>query len=352
MPPERAGPAQPTAAATAALVPGAPKRTPRRPPAQARIALRRRAGPQPRFVWRPALLALLGKMPDGKLARKAGVTRETVFMERRRRGIAAFQAHVRHLWTAESIALLGTASDGDVAAALGVSPGAIFYQRQRLGIPPFVPPPYHRRPHFRWQARHLALLGTMSDQRLAARLHVSDSTVRRQRQRRGIPAFRRRSSDVAWTAEMLELLGRVPDPEVARRHGIPLKAVKTKRRQLGLRQPVGWGALLDTPKLRQILSRPSSEVRRRTGIGWHTICQLRRRLGIEARPLLRRWQPAELAMLGTAPDHQLAERLQRSVTAVRRRRRALHLPRHGSRRDDARRGDAVPSPPDPSASNS
>jgi hypothetical protein len=173
---------------------------------------------------------------------------------------------------------------------------------------------------------NLALLGTMSDQRLAARLHIGRSTVRYQRQRHQIPPFRFRSPEVEWTAEMLALLGRVRDPEVARRHGIPLKAVKTKRRQLGIPTPVEWGALVATAELRQALLLPSTEVRRRTGLGWHTICRLRRKLGIEARPLTRFWQPAELALLGTAPDREIAERLGRSVRGVRRKRGKLHIP--------------------------
>jgi hypothetical protein len=265
-------------------------------------------------------------MPDGKLARMAGVSKETVFMERHRRGIAASQPHARHAWTAESIALLGTASDGEVGAALGISGSAVYHQRRLRGIAPFTEAPYLREPEFRWTAEDVALLGTMSDGELAASLQISAGTVSRERRRLRIPAYRFKSPDVEWTAEMLELLGRVPDAEVARRHGIPVKAVKGKRRQLDIPCPVEWGAYLPTDELRRLLALPSSEVRRRAGLHSTTILRLRDKLGIETLPLWRPWQPAEIALLGTAPDDEVATRLGRSVGGVRRKRWKLHIP--------------------------
>jgi hypothetical protein len=205
-----------------------------------RRAPRRRPELQRSFVWPRPLLALLGKISDTRLARLAGVSRETVFFERQRRKTDASQPHLRYEWTAETISLLGTAGDAQVAAMLGITRGAVFRQRLLLGIPPHTPAP-HQVPEYHWEAEDLALLGKMPDQQLAARLGISAGTVCRQRHRLKIPAYRFRSPDVAWTAEMLELLGILPDPEVARRLGIPVKTVKWKRRQLDLPCPVELG---------------------------------------------------------------------------------------------------------------
>jgi hypothetical protein len=295
--------------------------------ADQQLALRRRSPLQQPFAWPKALLALLGKVPDDTVARLAGVTRDTVYYERHRRRIPATEIHVRCDWTPEAVALLGTASDATVAAALGTSGSSVQRQRRLLGIPSFAPPPYPRLPQIQWGPEEIALLGTMSDEKLARKLGVSRDTVCRQRHLRNIPPFRSRRPDAQWTPAMLELLGKLPDPELAQRFGITVKAIKGKRRQLAIPCPVTWGAIVPTATLRRLLGAPATEVRRRTGLGLHTIAELRRKLGIQARRLTRPWQDAEIALLGTAPDQEIAQRLGRTVSAVYGKRRHLQVRR-------------------------
>jgi len=188
-------------------------------------------------------------------------------------------------------------------------------------IPPYVPPPHEPIGAYRWTPEDLALLGAMSDRQLAARLGVSRAAVALQRRRRQIPTFRPRPPDRVWSEEMLALLGQVPDPQAARRFRIPLAAVKKKRQRLGIPGPVDRGEVLAAAGWRELLALPSTEVRRRTGISWQTIRRLREQLGITPPAASRRWQAAEIALLGTAPDAEVARQLGRSVAAVESRRR-------------------------------
>jgi hypothetical protein len=166
-PPHRRGPRRRAAARRVAAAP-------RRPGVVRRAVLQRP------FAWRPELLALLGKIPNRQLARKAGVRMETVFFERQRRGIAAYHIHVVHDWRAASLALLGTerrrrgggarhlAGHGEPQAARARHPAEFSAPvRAAAGDPLDARGP--------GPARH------MSDERLAARLHVASSTVSRKR---------------------------------------------------------------------------------------------------------------------------------------------------------------------------
>jgi hypothetical protein len=85
----------------------------------------------------------------------------------------------------------------------------------------------------RWTAEELALLGTMPDDVVAARIGKTMVAVSLMRRRMGIinPAADR------WTAEDIALLGTLPDGEVARLAGRSRTAVTQKRCQLGIANP-------------------------------------------------------------------------------------------------------------------
>jgi hypothetical protein len=95
-------------------------------------------GPIPnQFRWPRRLARLLGKVPDAKLAAKAGIGPSTVGAERSRRGIPPCKPKVPWFdWTPDRVALLGAESDKHVAAHLGLSPAAVGRKRRILGIPP------------------------------------------------------------------------------------------------------------------------------------------------------------------------------------------------------------------------
>jgi hypothetical protein len=58
----------------------------------------------------------------------------------------------------------------------------------------------------------------------------------------------------------------------------------------------------------------------------NSIADKRLQLGIPALPQLRRWTPAELALLGRLPDSEVARRTGREPSYVRRKRRLSGIP--------------------------
>lgn len=91
-----------------------------------------------RFRWPARALALLGRVSDAEVARRAGCSRDTVSSERRRRGIVPFfSCRPPFEWTDTRLSLLGTAIDAQVAAELGIAKQSVGVKRRSLGIPPF-----------------------------------------------------------------------------------------------------------------------------------------------------------------------------------------------------------------------
>jgi hypothetical protein len=86
-----------------------------------------------RARWKPALIALLGKVPDAEVARQAGVTSGAATQMRHALGIRAHRP--KDQWRHDEIARLGTASDREIARQLpGRSLEAVKLKRRKLGI--------------------------------------------------------------------------------------------------------------------------------------------------------------------------------------------------------------------------
>ena len=124
-----------------------------------------------------------------------------------------------------------------------------------------------------WTDEMLAALGSDKDAVLAERWGTTAKTVNLQRNRLAIPAF----GHVVWTNDMLAALGHATDAELAARWGISKASVVAKRGALHI-------APLDASRGKATQ---------------HT------------------WTPAEILLLGTAPDAQVAAQLQLSAAAVR-----------------------------------
>jgi hypothetical protein len=148
-------------------------------------------------------------------------------------------AHTCDHWTAEEERLLGTRPDREVAQLLHRTVRAIESQRHRLGI--------YRQPSIRlktrrWKPAALALLGTRTDPKLADRLGRTEGSVRVQRRKLGIPAFDQHRSANArksyplkpWTSREQALLGTMWDRKVAARIGRSEISVRMQRRKLGI----------------------------------------------------------------------------------------------------------------------
>jgi hypothetical protein len=283
---------------------------------------------RPRTIrWPPRLARLLGKLPDGEVARLAGVNFRTVANERKRRGIPpAHPLRPRVQWTEAMIALLGTAIDKDVAAELGIPLHCVVLKRLFEGIPPFGHSTWRRRTF--WTPRRLALLGTAPDAKIARRLGISTSAVSYRRRRLGIAPFAPLPPRPRWTRAMLRLLGLASDPAVATRLGLSARTVRRERRQRGIPPYERHrDKLVRTAKLAAFLRRPTGEVCRRAGLRRGTVYQLRKELGVPTPPRPSAWTPRALAQLGKLPDAVLARQLGLSVAWVARKRQQQGLGR-------------------------
>ncbi len=100
----------------------------------------------------------------------------------------------------------------------------------------------------RWTAQADALLGTATDNTIAAQLGVTLDAVNARRRKLGIATFS--AGPLAWTAEMEALLGTDTDPAIAKRLGVNAHQVRFRRQQLGIGSAQLW-----SQRLRQEIAR-------------------------------------------------------------------------------------------------
>ncbi len=283
-----------------------------------------------RYAWAEESVALLGTMSDPRLARKLGVSPQTVLSERKRRGIASFRARgPRVEWTQERIDLLGTDTDRNVAEILGIGRASVALKRAQLGIPASCAP-RGGGVRFQWSPTSEALLGKMPDRAAAEHLGLSLTTVWVRRRALGIAPFKP-SHDVEWSPEKIELLGRVADAELARRWGTVEATVQRKREELG-RAPLRFRSgptEIRGARAQELLDRlgkvPDVEIAEDLGLTRGAVGKLRRRLGISAYHPVEHWSASEIELLGTLPDLKVADRIGRSRKAVTQKRRKLRI---------------------------
>lgn len=291
-----------------------------RGPADEEVRLRGDRHPN-RFRWPQRLAALLGRIPDAAVAKRAGLNRKTVQEERRRRRIPPSVEKAPPVdWTSQKVRLLGKLTDVELARQWGIHPHTVMSKRRSLGIPPSDP---SRSREFDWTDRSLRLIGKLPDSKVAQQLGISRSTVRLKRREMGIPS--RAVGPLQWTPEMIALLGNVSDPQAARRLGISKSAVAKKPSELGI-APLGRRRfpLTRGPEMRELLRvMGNEELRRSFGIGSPTAAQLRAELVVPAPPPpsrkgipQHRWTARERALVGKLPDATVAARVGVSPAAV------------------------------------
>ena len=251
-----------------------------------RVKIQREARHPLQLRWSAKASKLLGRVPDARLARKLGISLDAVQRERRRRAIEPFRPrHPDIQWTPKMMQLLGTDIDRSVAERLGLPTYSVRHKRQRMGIPPHGDVPEQRHAHaFTWAKNKIALLGTDSDRKIAARLGTNMAVVASQRRLLGVPSFYPQKR-ILWTKEMTALLGKITDWKIAAKYGISRGSVARARLMRGLKPCVETRPVKRTPNLKRILHLPLRVICRCLKISTETVARLRRELGV--RPPVR-----------------------------------------------------------------
>ncbi len=186
--------------------------------------------------WTPKRLAMLGAMPDAKVAEKLGVTPNAIYQKRHKVGIAAFGKSTKqkkHKWTAKQVKMLGRLTDAQVAQIVGVSSGAVHQKRMVMGIDAPKERRRGRKPR-RWTKRELAMLGKIPDPILARKLGIARNGIHEKRMQLGIPSVFGQQVKLRWTARRVAKLGKIPDSELAREIGVSTVTVSAFRRRRGI----------------------------------------------------------------------------------------------------------------------
>ncbi|MDP4624224.1 MAG: hypothetical protein NWT08_03690 [Akkermansiaceae bacterium] len=191
-----------------------------------------------RLNWTKENLALLGTRTDREVAEIMNASPGRVTIKRLSLGIESYaiSSNSWHTWTDEEIAMLGTDHDPAVAEKIGISTRSVSLKRRQLGIRSFLKRKAVIRPRrylSDWKAKETALLGTMTDKDLAARLNLSPSAVRLKRLSLGIAPFRKRAASTGiWTPAVMARIIKEPSAALARELGVSRQRVHQKRKEL------------------------------------------------------------------------------------------------------------------------
>lgn len=235
----------------------------------------------------------MGKMSDGAVAKKWGVSAAMVLKHRRRFKIPAFgsvpKARRGPALLKPHLHLLGQVTDAEIARLAGCNVDLVQDARNRAGIPKAArkqpkaerepKPDRRRRPRITFGSEPWhPLLGTMPDTDIASRedCNLSSSAVHLHRKRFGIAAFE------APKVERVEKAQKVKVPAANVNHG---------RRGRHAREPAPWHA--------DVATMTDFEVVAKWSVGVDSVARVRRRLGM---PQNR----------GVGPDAKLRARRQKA----------------------------------------
>ncbi|GAB0151095.1 hypothetical protein [Marinobacterium sp. BA1] len=182
-----------------------------------------------RYEWTEEAIALLGTMPDRKLAEKLGVSLAVVRGRRIKEGIARSGSKKRHKWTKEELALLGTDTDQRIADRLGLDRIQVMNKRIYEEIQAFTPRPEPKDTALKYKD----LLGTDTDKKIGKKIGCSTARVTQLRKELGIAAYSK-SSEVVWGNSDDALLGTMSDRKVAGVLGLSASRVMQRRHKLGI----------------------------------------------------------------------------------------------------------------------
>lgn len=229
----------------------------------------------------------------------------------------------RITWDRSKLALLGTMADATLAAKLGVTRTTVTNKRLELKIAAFVTQKDHK-----WKPADKKLLGVISDLHLSKKLGICSSQVRNMRLKLGIKAYQNKTD---FPDEAVKLLGVEPDSHISELFGVSAALVARERAQRCIaRAPhpargdlslpkkaikdIGW--LLDSMVAKKH-SVPVTAVRKYRKVHGIPVCEDRNRKPL---PVMA------FALLGTMSDGDLAKRFGGSAGLYRMRRISLGIP--------------------------
>lgn len=243
-------------------------------------------------------------------------------------------------WTKKELSQLGKLSDAELARQIGVTTTTVRTKRCLLGIPPLRP-----RDPMKWRAKDIALLGKRPDFEVARMLGIYRKAVINKRHELGIPSYARTSEFWhTWTKREISMLGKMTDRELAERIGIQPMCVTSKRRLVGVPAFIKHekhrpGRRLDdwtTEETALLGTMADREVAERINVSWGAVRKKRISLGIE--PFRQGggwphgiWTEAVLSRLGKVPHSVIARDIGVSRERVRQKCQELGIPRRFSR---------------------
>jgi hypothetical protein len=133
-----------------------------------------------RRQWKPAEIAMLGKVSDKEVSRQTGWRRNVIAAKRKKLGIV-YQAALVRPWRRAEDKLLGTGSDRDVAKMLSRSIHSVSMRRRKLRIK-------QANPNYRyWTNREDRFLRIGTIDQAARRLRRTAAAIKHRRVRLGLP---------------------------------------------------------------------------------------------------------------------------------------------------------------------
>lgn len=209
-------------------------------------------------------------------------------------------------WTESTIALLGTMSDSKLAKQLCISTRAVYAKRTKLGIGSLN----HKGD---WTPENLALLGTMFDAELGEKMGIGSGAVSQKRNKLGIASYGPSHKSVVIPSSIDADLGKLSDAVIAKSIGVSITSVVKYRKRKGIKTSYKTPGTLPEEAYPLLGTETDAALAERFGVSRGWIAECRYRLGIErvtltAEHLTRVKLPESImAQLGTASDESLAK---------------------------------------------
>lgn len=176
-----------------------------------------------RIYWTNEMISDLGKISDADVAIKWNISKQAVTKKRMSLKIPPYK---KIHWTDEMISDLGKISDADVAIKWNMSRQSVRKQRISLKIPSYV------RTYWRiqWTNEMISDFYKFNNRIIAEKYGINLSTVVNKRKELNIPLPVHRR----WDAKHVELLGSMSDSELGKLIGRSTASVRRKRNLLGI----------------------------------------------------------------------------------------------------------------------